>query len=71
MAHTNSSDVYPPGTPEFIEVYAKETGEKHSVPAEWVDHPVLFKPFRKTPLTRKGEESEATNQPAIGTNKEK
>lgn len=34
---------------EFINVYAKDTGVKHRVPAHWMSHPTLSKPFRKTP----------------------
>ncbi len=34
---------------EFINVYAKDTGLKHRVPAHWMEHPTLSKPFRKTP----------------------
>lgn len=34
---------------QFVDVYAKDTGEKHRVPAHFMTHPTLSKPFRKTP----------------------
>jgi hypothetical protein len=37
---------------QFVDVYAKDTGKKHRIPPHWLDHPVLGKPFRKTPKTR-------------------
>lgn len=47
---------------EFVDVYAKTTGEKYRVPAHWMDHPTLSKPFRKTPKQRgaDGEPASAT-----------
>jgi len=38
---------------EFVDVYDKTTGIKQTVPADWLDHPVLGLPFRKTPLSEK------------------
>ena len=35
----------------FIEVYVSATGEKVRVPEHWVNHPVLWRGFRKTPRT--------------------
>lgn len=63
-------EVTPDNEPEFVEVYVKATGEKQTIPAEWVDHPVLWEPFRKTPLTR-ASESGSTKAPANGENQEK
>lgn len=37
--------------PEFVEVYAKATGRKQIVPATWLNHPVLGREIRKTPLS--------------------
>lgn len=34
---------------QFVNVYSRATGLKHRVPAHWMDHPTLSKPFRKTP----------------------
>lgn len=33
----------------FVDVYAKDTGLKHRVPAHYLDNPVLMRGFRKTP----------------------
>lgn len=38
----------------FVDVYSKATGARHRVPAHWMDHPTLGKPFRKTPLPHTG-----------------
>lgn len=35
-----------------VEVYAKSTGAKQSVPEHWLSHPVLGRDFSKTPLTK-------------------
>lgn len=43
----------------FIDVYSKTTGAKQTVPADWLDHPVLGQDFRKTPLTEKQAEAAA------------
>ena len=32
-----------------ITVYVKATGRQQDIPEAWLDHPVLSKPFRKTP----------------------
>jgi hypothetical protein len=37
---------------EFVDVYAKATGAKQAVPAEWLDNPVLADAFRKTPTQK-------------------
>ncbi|NGZ99624.1 hypothetical protein G5V59_02505 [Nocardioides sp. W3-2-3] len=39
-------------TDGFVEVYAKSTGAKQSVPEHWLSHPVLGRDFSKTPLTK-------------------
>lgn len=44
----------------FINVYSKATGRKHRVPEHFLTHPVLSKPFRKTPKTRAAETTSAT-----------
>ncbi|MCL8026312.1 hypothetical protein [Nocardioides bruguierae] len=41
---------------DFIWVYRKDNGEKQRVPAHWMDHRVLSRPFRKTPKTRAAEQ---------------
>lgn len=33
----------------FVDVYSKATGKKHKVPAHFMEHPTLSRPFRKTP----------------------
>lgn len=33
----------------FVDVFAKKTGDRYRVPAHWLDHPELGKPFRRTP----------------------
>ena len=33
----------------FVDVYATATGKKHRVPAHFMTHPTLSRPFRKTP----------------------
>lgn len=35
--------------PNFVPAYRIDTGEKVRIPAHWLDHPVLGKPFRLTP----------------------
>lgn len=50
---------------EFVDVYSKTTGQKQTVPAAWLDHPVLGQDLRKTPLAEK--QSRATNNtPTVG-----
>lgn len=46
----------------FINVYAKTTGEKHKVPAHWLDVPSIAKQFTKTPRQRKADERAAARQ---------
>lgn len=45
---------------KFVNVYSRTTGDKHRVPAHWMDHPTLSKPFRKTPKQRASETQSAT-----------
>ena len=49
-----------------IKVYRKDTGEKVRVPAHWMDHPSLSKPFRKTPMQRARDEAQQTSTPRTG-----
>lgn len=35
--------------PEFVHVWSKRTGRRHSVPAHYLDNPFLMRPFRKAP----------------------
>ena len=51
-------------TDGFIDVYRSDTGEKTQVPAHYMDHPILSKPFRKTPKQRAEESPKAPEQPA-------
>jgi hypothetical protein len=51
----------------FIDVYSKATGRKHRVPEHYMDHPVLSKPFRKTPKTRDTETTSATPETDVVT----
>jgi len=51
-----------------IEAYRVDTGEKVRIPAHWIDHPTLGKPFRKTP---KQKASERANDSAPEGQKEK
>lgn len=39
----------------FVDAYSKTTGKKQRVPAYFLDHPVLGKNLRKTPLQTKRE----------------
>lgn len=39
-------------TPEFVEVYSKTTKQKQTVPAHWLEDPVLGEDFQKTPVTK-------------------
>lgn len=38
----------------FVDAYDKKTGDRCRVPAHWLDHPTLGKPFRKTPKPHTG-----------------
>jgi hypothetical protein len=42
-----------------IDVYRKRDGKKVRVPAHWMEHRVLSKPFRKTPLQKAADRAEA------------
>lgn len=44
----------------FVNVYHRETGDKYRVPAHWMTHPTLSKPFRKTPKQRASDAESAT-----------
>lgn len=46
-----------------IKVYRKDTGELTWVPEHFMDHPVLSKPFRKTP-TQKARDAERAEREA-------
>lgn len=47
---------------EWVDVYSKTTGQKQTIPAEWLDHPVLGADFRKTPLTAAVEAKSTTKE---------
>lgn len=49
-----------------IKVYRKDTGEIVRVPEHWMGHPVLSKPFRKTPTQKAREEAPQTPTPRTG-----
>jgi hypothetical protein len=55
----------------FVEA-VNQNGEKQTVPAEWLEHPVLGKPFSKTPRQRADEKTRGTTSsdktPANGDN---
>lgn len=51
----------------FVEVYAKSTRAKQSVPAHYLSHPVLGRNFSKTPLTKAIEARESgAIEPGVG-----
>ena len=57
----------------LINAYDRETGKKHVIPEEWLDHPhEQFTRFTKTPRQRKadGEKSTTTPQKAASQTKE-
>lgn len=47
---------------KFIEAYVSATGEKQRVPEHWIDHPVLWKGLRRTPLTKRAESSTSSKK---------
>jgi hypothetical protein len=49
----------------FVNAYSTTTGDKHRIPAHWVDHPVLGKGFRKTP---KQNARDAADGPPVNSN---
>jgi hypothetical protein len=60
----------------LIDAYRRDTGVKVKVPAHWLDHPTLGKPFARTP-TQKARDTQAaapttapTKAPAAGDKKE-
>ena len=48
---------------DFVWAYSTSTGRKARVPAHYLDHPVIGKWWRKTPLSQKAAEAKA---PASG-----
>lgn len=46
-----------------VRAYRKDTGEKVWIPEHFLDHPVLSKPFRKTP-TQKARDQEREEREA-------
>ena len=44
----------------MTKVYRKDTGEIVRVPAHWMDHPTLSKPFQKTPSQRAADAAQAS-----------
>lgn len=57
-----------PDLTEFVEVYSSTTGAKQSVPSHYLDHPVLSKGIRKTPLQKA---ADTPKTPAAGEKQEK
>lgn len=51
MSEATYEETY--GGSEFVEVYAKATGRKQSVPRHFLDDPVLSAGIRRTPLSEK------------------
>lgn len=51
---------------EFVDVYSKTTGVKQTVPADWLDHPVLGQDFRRTPLSAAQQREAAASLEASG-----
>ena len=58
----------------FVDVYVKATGAKQRVPAHFIGHPVLGRPFSKTPRQQaadtKAAKATPTEAPAAGDQKE-
>ncbi len=50
----------------LINVYRKDNGAKVRVPAHWMDHPTLSKPFRKTPSQKAREAAQQTSSSRTG-----
>lgn len=48
-----------------IKVYRKDTGEIVRVPEHWMEHPILSKPFSKTP-SQKAREAQQPSTPRTG-----
>jgi len=45
---------------DWVDAYNKKTGRKQTVPARFLDHPVLGADLRKTPLARAKETNDAS-----------
>lgn len=54
--------------PVFVDVYSKTTGNKQTVPEEWLSDPVLGKDFRKTPLSESAS-AQTVDKPAKSPDK--
>lgn len=52
-----------------VNVYRKSDGKKVLVPEHWIGHPVLGKPFRKTPLQRAADQKVEDDKPSTDTTK--
>lgn len=50
-----------------VKAYRKDTGEIVRVPAHWLEHPELGKPFRKTPLQKSSEAAKQMSPERAGT----
>ncbi|MBE7701267.1 hypothetical protein H9623_13280 [Oerskovia sp. Sa1BUA8] len=52
----------------LIDAYRKDTGAKTQIPAHWIGHPVLGKPFSKTPRQKAEDQAAqaAPSTPATG-----
>ncbi|MGO1607594.1 MAG: hypothetical protein ACTHXF_08965 [Brevibacterium yomogidense] len=59
---------------KLVEVVVKATKKKQYIPAAWLDHPVLGRPFEKTPRQRgaekKASSADTTKNPASPDKKE-
>ena len=54
---------------DWVAVYSKTTGRKTTVPARFLDHPVLGAGLRKTPLARA--KGDTNDSPAVGDKEKK
>lgn len=48
----------------FVDVYVRATGAKQRVPAAWLTHPVLGRPFSRTPRQRAADKPATKATPA-------
>lgn len=47
----------------FVSAFSTHTGRKQRIPASWLDHPVLSKPFKVAPSAREPEATEPAHVP--------
>lgn len=48
----------------FIDVYRSSDGGKTEIPAHWLEHKILGKGFRRTPLQKKADAEQSAAEPA-------